>query len=113
MTTETAEATPAHYDAGLARVVAIDPAFAVDASDIDAQTAWLRATMDGRPPRTITGLSGGIDSAVTAFVAVRALGHERPRFVSMPYGLRAPATHPASHPDSLAHAQLVVNALRE
>jgi len=106
------DATPAHYDGGLARVVAINPAFAVSPRDVDEQSAWLRATMEGRPPRTITGLSGGIDSAASAFVAVRALGPERPRLVSMPYGLRAPSVHPPSDPNSLAHAQLVVNALR-
>ena len=113
MTTQTRDVMSAHYDAGLARVVAIDPAFAVSAHDVDEQAAWLRATMEGRPPRTITGLSGGIDSAVAAFVAVRALGTVRPRLVSMPYGLHAPAVQPASDPNSLLHARLVVDALQE
>jgi NAD+ synthase (glutamine-hydrolysing) len=51
----------------------------------------------------VVGLSGGVDSAVTAYLATRALGAERVIGVRMPYR--------TSSPDSLAHAQLVVDAL--
>jgi len=111
MTSQLAPAADSIADAGLARLVAIDPTLAIGAQDVERQAEWLRATMAGRPPRTVTGLSGGIDSAVAAFLAVRALGPERPRLVAMPYGSRAPSVHPASDPNSLAHAELVAAAL--
>ena len=53
--------------------------------------------------KAIVGLSGGVDSAVTTFLAVRAFGKENVVAVRMPYR--------TSSPDSLAHAQLVVDAL--
>ena len=52
----------------------------------------------------VIGLSGGVDSAVTACLAVRALGAEHVIGVRMPYL--------TSSPDSLAHAQQVIDALR-
>lgn len=55
-------------------------------------------------PRAVIGLSGGVDSAVTAFLCVRALGAENV------YGFRLP--YETSHPSSLADAQLVIDALR-
>ena len=51
----------------------------------------------------IVGLSGGVDSAVTAFLAAQALGKENVVGVRMPYR--------TSSPESLAHAQLVIDAL--
>jgi NAD+ synthase len=51
----------------------------------------------------VVGLSGGVDSAVTAFLCARALGPEHVHCIRMPYR--------TSSPDSLAHAQLVVAAL--
>jgi NAD+ synthetase len=51
----------------------------------------------------VIGISGGVDSAVTAFLAARALGH------SNVIGLRLP--YRTSSPDSLEHAQLVTDAL--
>jgi NAD+ synthetase len=54
-------------------------------------------------PRAIIGLSGGVDSAVTAFLCVRALGAESVFAIRMPYE--------TSHPSSLADAQLVIDAL--
>lgn len=54
-------------------------------------------------PNIIVGLSGGIDSALTAFISVKALGKEHVRGLMLPYK--------SSHPDSLAHAKLVAEAL--
>ena len=51
----------------------------------------------------VIGVSGGVDSAVTAFLAARALG------ASNVIGLRLP--YRTSSPDSLGHAQLVIDAL--
>ena len=54
-------------------------------------------------PRAVIGLSGGVDSAVTAFLCARALGSENVYAIRMPYK--------TSHPSSLSDAQLVVDAL--
>ncbi len=51
----------------------------------------------------VLGLSGGVDSAVTAYLAARALGPENVLAVRMPYR--------TSSPDSLADAQLVIDTL--
>ena len=51
----------------------------------------------------IVGLSGGVDSALTAFLAAEALGKENVIGVRMPYR--------TSSPESLDHAQLVVDKL--
>ncbi len=53
--------------------------------------------------RALFGLSGGIDSALTAFIATEALGKENVLGVLMPYR--------TSSPESLADAQLVAGAL--
>jgi NAD+ synthetase len=53
--------------------------------------------------RGVLGLSGGVDSAVTAYLAARALGPENVVGIRMPYR--------TSNPDSLNHAQLVIDAL--
>jgi NAD+ synthase len=53
--------------------------------------------------RGVVGLSGGVDSAVTAYLAVGALGRENVRAVLMPYK--------TSSRESLADAQLVLDAL--
>jgi NAD+ synthase len=53
--------------------------------------------------RVVVGLSGGLDSAVAAYLAVRALGPESVVGVMMPYR--------ASSPDSAADAEKVVGAL--
>jgi NAD+ synthetase len=51
----------------------------------------------------VIGLSGGVDSAVTAFLCARALGPENVHAIRMPYK--------ASSPTSLTDAQLVIDAL--
>jgi len=53
--------------------------------------------------RAVLGLSGGVDSALVAFLASEALGPGNVTAIRMPYR--------SSSPDSLAHAQLVVDAL--
>jgi NAD+ synthetase len=51
----------------------------------------------------VVGLSGGVDSAVTAFLCARALGPQNVHAIRMPYK--------TSSPSSLTDAQLVVDAL--
>src|SRR5216110_3644824 len=51
----------------------------------------------------LVGLSGGVDSALTAFLAAAALGKDNVIGVRMPYR--------TSSPDSLQHAQLVIAKL--
>ncbi|HSE67378.1 MAG TPA: NAD+ synthase [Gemmatimonadales bacterium] len=53
--------------------------------------------------RVVLGLSGGVDSALVAFLAAEALGKENVTAVRMPYR--------TSSPDSLEHAQLVIDQL--
>lgn len=53
--------------------------------------------------RVVLGLSGGIDSALAAFLAVEALGCDQVKAVAMPYT--------TSLPESLAHAELCAEAL--
>ncbi len=54
--------------------------------------------------RAVLGLSGGIDSALVAFLAAEALGAENVLAVRMPYK--------TSSTESLDHAQLVIDALK-
>ncbi|MBX3111531.1 MAG: NAD+ synthase [Fimbriimonadaceae bacterium] len=51
----------------------------------------------------VVGLSGGVDSAVTAYLCARAFGPQNVHTVRMPYKV--------SSPESLTHAQLVVDDL--
>ncbi|HEU5260622.1 MAG TPA: NAD+ synthase [Gemmatimonadales bacterium] len=51
----------------------------------------------------IVGISGGVDSSLTAFLAAEALGSENVIGVRMPYK--------TSSPESLEHAQLVIDQL--
>ena len=53
--------------------------------------------------RGVIGISGGVDSAVTAYLAARALGPENVVGIRMPYR--------TSSADSLDHAQLVIDRL--
>ena len=53
--------------------------------------------------KIVIGLSGGVDSALVAYLAAEAVGAEHVTAIRMPYR--------TSSPDSLAHAQQVIDAL--
>lgn len=53
--------------------------------------------------KAVIGLSGGVDSSVTAYLAARAIGPENVLGVRLPYR--------TSSPESLIHAQQVIDAL--
>ncbi len=81
------------------------PPLAIDA-ELTATwlTGFLREELGRRGfRRVVVGLSGGVDSAVTTFLAARALGPENVVAVRMPYR--------TSSAESLEHAQLVIDAL--
>lgn len=71
----------------------------------DWLVAFLRDEMVARRniPRAVVGLSGGVDSAVTAFLCARALGPQNVHAIRMPYRSSSAA--------SLEDAALVVDAL--
>ncbi len=77
--------------------------------DCAVTTEWLTAflrdelVLRRNIPRAVIGLSGGVDSAVTAFLCARALGAENVYVFRLPYATSSAA--------SLADAQLVVDAL--
>ncbi len=97
--------------AGRVRPGAVVPPPSTDPLAINAELArrWLvefirdevqrRRGFDG----VVLGLSGGVDSALVAYLAAEALGARNVTAVRMPYR--------TSSPESLAHAQLVIDAL--
>jgi NAD+ synthase (glutamine-hydrolysing) len=94
------------------RIVRVTPACEQPAAPlaIDGELAeqWLVSFIRDEMARrnfecAIVGLSGGVDSAVTAYLAARALGPKNVFGVQMPYR--------TSHRESLDHAQLVIDAL--
>jgi len=67
-------------------------------------TRFIRDEMTRRGfSHAVVGVSGGVDSAVTAFLAARALGPGHVLALRLPYR--------TSSPESLEHAQLVIDAL--
>ena len=77
--------------------------------DAAVATRWLVAFLRDElilrrhTERAVFGLSGGVDSAVTAYLCALALGPQNVFAFRLPYA--------TSSPESLADAQLVVNAL--
>ncbi len=97
--------------AGRARPEANIPPPATDPLAINPELArrWLVEFIRDEVQRrrgfegVVLGLSGGVDSALVAYLAAEALGKDNVTAVRMPYR--------TSSPDSLAHAQLVIDAL--
>jgi NAD+ synthetase len=79
------------------------------AIDPELTRRWLVAFLQDEVQRrrgfekVVIGLSGGVDSALVAFLAAEALGRDNVIGVRMPYH--------TSSPDSLEHAELVLAAL--
>ena len=79
------------------------------AIDVELARRWLTSFLKDEVARRrgftkgIVGLSGGVDSSLTAFLAVEALGKANVIGVRMPYR--------TSSPESLEHAQLVIDKL--
>jgi NAD+ synthase (glutamine-hydrolysing) len=89
----------------------VPPALPPDplAIDVELTRTWLVEFIRDEVQRrrgfenVVLGLSGGVDSALVAYLAVEALGREHVLGVRMPYR--------TSSPESLEHAQLVIDAL--
>lgn len=81
------------------------PSLAIDPELVETWLVrFIRDEMSRRGfERAVVGLSGGVDSAVVATLAARALGAANVLGVRMPYR--------TSSRDSLEHAQLVIDAL--
>ncbi len=82
------------------------PSLAIDAALVERWLIhFIQDEMRRRHLSTgIIGVSGGVDSAVTAFLAAKALGAENVLALRLPYR--------TSSAESLEHAQLVIEALR-
>jgi NAD+ synthase len=85
-----------------------DPATAIEGA-VDFLRTYLESSSQNR---YVIGVSGGIDSALVAFLAERAVGGDRLLLVAMPYGLRSASQYGPSSEASLHDATLVHEALR-
>jgi NAD+ synthetase len=96
-------------DSAQVPAVTIDDSADVMAIDCDLAARWLVAFLEDEVVRRrgfekgIVGLSGGVDSSLTAALAARALGPENVIGVRMPYR--------TSSPESLQHAEMVAQQL--
>ena len=80
--------------------------------ELAAGSKWLVQQLEtAQLERVVIGLSGGIDSAVSATWAARALGTARVTAVAMPYGLLRESRFAPSAPESLEHARVVASSL--
>ena len=71
---------------------------------IDQLTEFISSTVDtANYSKVVLGVSGGIDSSLSAFLSARALGPENVLALRLPYK--------TSSPKSLEHAQLVIDQL--
>ncbi|MFN2112272.1 MAG: NAD+ synthase [Anaerolineales bacterium] len=71
---------------------------------IDRLTDFITATVaDTGYNKVVLGVSGGVDSSLSAFLSVRALGAENVLCLRMPYR--------TSSPESLEHAKMVIDSL--
>lgn len=90
------------YDAG----PRVAPSLHIDAALTERWlVAFLRDELTGRRGvvHAVLGLSGGVDSAVTAYLCARALGPRNVHAIRMPYR--------TSSPESVADADAVIDAL--
>jgi NAD+ synthase len=79
---------------------------------IEDATPFLRNYLEtSAQSRYVIGVSGGIDSAVVAFLAARAVGADRLMLIAMPYGLRNASQYAPSTEASLRDAMHVRDAL--
>jgi NAD+ synthase len=79
-------------------------------AEVNGITRWLRDYMDAHGKKKIVmGLSGGIDSAVVALIAGRALGPENLILIAMPY--TESLVLDASNPKDLEDARSVAGML--